>query len=59
MCDACIPASAAGPCREQWQRECVKLLDNPRLWDECQQASPETAEALHVTLSIMSGVGHS
>lgn len=42
-------------CREQWQRECVKLLESPRLWDECQQTSPETAEALHVTLDIMSG----
>ena len=33
----------------------MKLLENPRLWDECQQSSPETAEALHVTLSMMSG----
>ena len=35
--------------------ECVKLLENPRLWDECHQTSPDTAEALRVTLSIMSG----
>lgn len=33
----------------------MKLLENPRLWDECQQTSPETAEALRVVLSIMSG----
>lgn len=33
----------------------MKLLENPRLWDECQQTSPETADALRVVLSIMSG----
>lgn len=42
--------------REQWQAECVKVLDSPRYWDECQQTLPETAEALRVTLSIMSGM---
>ncbi|KAL3146174.1 hypothetical protein ABBQ32_002884 [Trebouxia sp. C0010 RCD-2024] len=43
------------PAREQWQLECVKLLENPRLWDECRQTAPDTAEALRVTLSVMSG----
>ncbi|KAL3157295.1 hypothetical protein ABBQ38_001525 [Trebouxia sp. C0009 RCD-2024] len=43
------------PAREQWQLDCVKLLENPRLWDECRQTAPDTAEALRVTLSVMSG----
>ena len=42
-------------CRDDWKRECLKLLDSPLWWDDCQSRAPETAEGLRITLSIMAG----
>lgn len=41
--------------KEAWKGDCLKLLDSPLWWDDCQSRAPETAEGLRITLSIMAG----
>ena len=43
-------------CRDAWKAYCIKLLDIPLWWDDCQSRASETAEGLRITLSIMAGM---
>lgn len=50
-----LPFPDYADARDRWKADCLRLLDSPHWWDDCQAMAPDTAQGLRITLSIMSG----